>query len=300
VKELRVQIKVSNNLLRSRRIGLGLSAKEAAAKAGVGYGTYVGLENLHQPARVTAHRCRALGCETLANGTTQYRCRSHADDAFALEYPLKQRWASAVVRLARFYECEPEELFPESVRRVTQPVVETEADVADLECMASLTGSMLPPDLAAIAALPPDRHLEDDDRNHVVGEVIESILSPRQRRFIRRRFGFGGGEAMTLEEVAIAEGGSKERTRQILEKAIRKLRHGATARRLAEVDSEQTVDRIGDRIPAPHNHQVDLEEVACDRGDWWGPCVHCGQRINLDPAAVAQERAAQAQKAARE
>ncbi|MEO0017470.1 MAG: hypothetical protein RLZZ522_753, partial [Verrucomicrobiota bacterium] len=49
-------------------------------------------------------------------------------------------------------------------------------------------------------------------------------LGPRERRIIRERFGFGGGEEMTLEEVAVLFGLTRERIRQLQHVAMRKIR----------------------------------------------------------------------------
>jgi len=57
-------------------------------------------------------------------------------------------------------------------------------------------------------------------------EVARALgaLSPREAAVIRLRFGIGQGEAMTLEEVGQTLGVTRERIRQIEEKALTKLR----------------------------------------------------------------------------
>ncbi len=57
-------------------------------------------------------------------------------------------------------------------------------------------------------------------------EVARALgaLSPREAAVIRLRFGIGQGEAMTLEEVGQTLGVTRERIRQIEEKALMKLR----------------------------------------------------------------------------
>ncbi len=57
-------------------------------------------------------------------------------------------------------------------------------------------------------------------------EVARALgaLSPREASVIRLRFGIGQGEAMTLEEVGQTLGVTRERIRQIEEKALMKLR----------------------------------------------------------------------------
>ena len=67
-------------------------------------------------------------------------------------------------------------------------------------------------------------------REHVT-EVLSS-LTPRERRVIELRFGLQDGRARTLDEVGTEFHVSRERIRQIQDKAMRKLRNPCQARRL--------------------------------------------------------------------
>lgn len=59
-----------------------------------------------------------------------------------------------------------------------------------------------------------------------------SSLTPREARVVRMRFGFDGRPAMSLEEVGDKIGVTRERARQIVQQALRKLRHPRHTRRL--------------------------------------------------------------------
>src|SRR3972149_2837043 len=62
---------------------------------------------------------------------------------------------------------------------------------------------------------------------HLLQETIEEVLSeltPRQSHILRLRFGLGGGEPHTLEEIANKFGLSRERIRQLEKEALRRLR----------------------------------------------------------------------------
>jgi RNA polymerase primary sigma factor len=62
--------------------------------------------------------------------------------------------------------------------------------------------------------------------------MILTTLTPREEMIVRRRFGIGEGRAHTLEELGQEFGVTRERIRQIEEKALRKLRHPSRRKRL--------------------------------------------------------------------
>jgi RNA polymerase primary sigma factor len=61
--------------------------------------------------------------------------------------------------------------------------------------------------------------------------VLED-LDERSREVIVLRFGLGGEDAMTLEEVGQCFGVTRERIRQIEAKTLRKLRHPSRSNKL--------------------------------------------------------------------
>jgi len=73
--------------------------------------------------------------------------------------------------------------------------------------------------------------------HHLLQETIEEVLSeltPRQAHILRLRFGLGGGEQHTLEEIANKFGLSRERIRQLEKEALRRLRHPRLAHSLRD------------------------------------------------------------------
>jgi RNA polymerase primary sigma factor len=73
--------------------------------------------------------------------------------------------------------------------------------------------------------------------HHLLQETIEVVLSeltPRQAHILRLRFGLGGGEQHTLEEIANKFGLSRERIRQLEKEALRRLRHPRLAHNLRD------------------------------------------------------------------
>ena len=71
--------------------------------------------------------------------------------------------------------------------------------------------------------------------NKNLGEQVHTmlqILSPREERILRLRFGLGGTTPQTLEAVGQLFGVSRERIRQIEAQALRKLQHPSQRGRL--------------------------------------------------------------------
>ena len=63
---------------------------------------------------------------------------------------------------------------------------------------------------------------------------ILASLTPREDKILRMRFGIGEKKNYTLEEVGQDFGITRERIRQIEEKALRRLRHPTRARQLKD------------------------------------------------------------------
>jgi RNA polymerase primary sigma factor len=76
-------------------------------------------------------------------------------------------------------------------------------------------------------------NLVKEANKQIVDDVLDT-LPAREVEILRMRFGINQEKAMTLEEVGGHYGITKERIRQIENKAIRKLRHPARARMLKE------------------------------------------------------------------
>ena len=65
--------------------------------------------------------------------------------------------------------------------------------------------------------------LQGDNVNELISRWL-NVLTKQQREVLSRRFGLEGYESATLEEVAQEMDISREKVRQIQEKALRKLR----------------------------------------------------------------------------
>ena len=82
-----------------------------------------------------------------------------------------------------------------------------------------------------------DTMLEDLDtrESHIrVRQLVEECLTEREADVLRMRFGMYDGRTHTLEEVGQLFGVTRERIRQIENKAIRKLRHPSRAKKIKD------------------------------------------------------------------
>ncbi|HEY0776370.1 MAG TPA: RNA polymerase sigma factor RpoD/SigA [Gemmatirosa sp.] len=78
----------------------------------------------------------------------------------------------------------------------------------------------------------PDEQMFERALTDAVHESL-SMLKERESKILRLYFGLDGGEPMTLEDIGVLLGVTRERVRQIKEKAISRLRHQSQARGLA-------------------------------------------------------------------
>lgn len=78
---------------------------------------------------------------------------------------------------------------------------------------------------------PPDEELMNDSLRQEVKKVLNT-LTPREAEVISLYFGIGRDHPLTLEEIGDRFGLTRERVRQIKEKAIHRLRHASRSRPL--------------------------------------------------------------------
>ncbi len=70
--------------------------------------------------------------------------------------------------------------------------------------------------------------VESDSRREAISRALE-VLPPRDRRVLTLYFGLEGGRPMTLQEIARELGVTRERVRQLRDRALKRLRESDTA-----------------------------------------------------------------------
>ena len=99
------------------------------------------------------------------------------------------------------------------------------------------------------AVLPIDAAIQSNLRETTT-RVLAS-LTPREERVLRMRFGIGMNTDHTLEEVGQQFSVTRDRTRQIEAKALRKLKHPSRSRKLRSFLDNGPVEPIGDPPSEP-------------------------------------------------
>lgn len=107
MKEFEVQIRLRNNLIKRRRLELGLTAQVAAKACGLSYSTFIKYEG--------------LGASPICRRTTE--------------------WRPSARRLAEFFGLTPEQLFPDAVLAVKRPTVSIEANAERVLALARMGAS---------------------------------------------------------------------------------------------------------------------------------------------------------------
>jgi RNA polymerase primary sigma factor len=97
-------------------------------------------------------------------------------------------------------------------------------DLVSLDRPVGEDGSASMGDLIADQQLGPEREAQESDALRQIERAM-SVLEERERRILELRFGLAGQEPMTLEAIGLAFGLTRERIRQMQNRALVKLRH---------------------------------------------------------------------------
>ena len=114
--------------------------------------------------------------------------------------------------------------------------MEVERTLAISQSHLSLDAPITPGEDHRLLDYLPDQYSpgpEDDAYDHALKDSVEDALSSlkeREAKILRLYFGLDDQEPMTLEEIGALMGITRERVRQIKQKALIRLRHASRAR----------------------------------------------------------------------
>ena len=97
-------------------------------------------------------------------------------------------------------------------------------DMPELPCIPMMEGEHVDP----------IEELYKKDVIRLIEEVLDDV-TPRQEKVLRLRFGIGGAQEHTLEEIGVVFNLTRERIRQIEGKAIRNIKHPARSYKLKQL-----------------------------------------------------------------
>lgn len=191
MKQIAVQVRLRNNRLLQRRRELGLSIKDVCEGAGIDTTTYSRYENLNY-GRSQEERGQVCRGATPRTPTGEFK--------------------PSAMKLALFFGCPPEELFPLELDRINGRAREFKADAKELRVLAS--------QLQAAGALGGWQPPSPEDA--LAAKELGELLTDRQLIAVREML-----TGSILADVAEELGVTRQRAQQIEAAAYAKLRRVA-------------------------------------------------------------------------
>ncbi len=164
----------------------------------------------------------------IQNHSRTIRLPSHVHDRLQRSQRVK---AELTGKLGR--EPTPAELAPAlgTEREALEALDRLSREAISLESSVAGTEKRLEDFVSDPASVIPDGGIDDDRIRVGVGHLIGS-LSDREQLILRLRYGLGGEEEHTLEQIGQSLGLSRERVRQLEARALKKLRETPPAQQL--------------------------------------------------------------------
>lgn len=111
--------------------------------------------------------------------------------------------------------------------------------------------------------------IEQDAKNNI-RHAIEIGLEPREAAMLKMKFGFDDGHEQTLEQIATTFGVSRERVRQIIAKAKRRMSHPNVMRQILksgadEVFNIKNLPNHLKRIKKENDADMDMDDSFLER-----------------------------------
>jgi RNA polymerase sigma factor (sigma-70 family) len=195
-----------------------------------------GVRNQSELARLANASLHAVG--QLANLTTE-GMRKNGE------------WRKVVMDVSAALRCMPEDIVPDAHRylALTKNVASFDTDIEEVAALLDGRSS----DLERLT-----------DLKITIGRSL-AMLSPRERDLLERRFGLDGAGEESFEEIAETLGVSAPRVRQIVDRAISKLRNPRTAsgRAIRQIANSEVVAGYDSKQREKH------EAEARERTELW-------------------------------
>ena len=219
-KEFELSITVRNNLLKEKRLALSLSQRSLSNMVGISLQDYGALESMRISPLRYLPICAVPDCNRSIMFVWGNMCPEHRKQHEGSEFPRKTCWRDVAFALADHYGCEPEDLFPSAILKVTNPKVVLKLDESQVTGFGNLlvANAIDVPQLA----LPAEEEILKQEEVQQLEVFIES-LSPVLQQVIKNRWGIGC-EPKTLADIGRMIGRSRERVNQLVEIALSVLR----------------------------------------------------------------------------
>lgn len=117
----------------------------------------------------------------------------------------------------------------ESARDANSHTTSIDAPLGNEEGDNSMADILTPDDTSTNS----DSQLDRESMNQFINDLLKEVLNEREQTIIRESFGIGVMEK-SLEEIADEMGMTRERIRQVKEKAIRKIKYSSAAKILKQ------------------------------------------------------------------
>lgn|SRR3989338_7861029 len=191
LKDIRIEVKVRNNLVLSRMEEKGIGSVSELCRQ---------IDETREDGQAKVHQSN-LGM--LINMKDSAR-KSNGE------------WSDLALRLSAFFHCMPEDLFsdPQQWNKLEKNRTHAEVTYTEIQQLTARNSEPVTPELA----------LQAKQFRGAIAQALRT-LTPREERILRMRFGFETGEETTLQAVAETFGLTRERIREIEAKALRKLKH---------------------------------------------------------------------------
>lgn len=192
MKEIEVTILLRNNQLKERRLKLGMTQREISIAIGISQMTYGLYETMNPKAQLFNKR--------------------------SWGHRIAGDWIDAIKKIAVFYDVDPSVLFPAAVVSAKTNKAIRKINEDDIPVLLSGTCDNVLP--AETRQLDPEEQVAFRESIGWYTKTFMPRLTEQEQKVMRLRY----GHDLNLTETANEIGKSRERVRQVQQKAFRKIR----------------------------------------------------------------------------